>query len=61
MRRGRTWPRLELDLVLDADAHNKITQSLREYTRSPLWTLKYPNADHHCAVFVDQKLQVMGA
>jgi hypothetical protein len=30
---------------------------LARHTRSPLWTLKCSNADYHCAVFVEQKLQ----
>jgi len=34
---------------------------LERHTRSPLWTLKCSNADYHCVVFVDEKLQVMVA
>jgi hypothetical protein len=34
---------------------------LERHTRSPLWTLKCSNADYHCVVFVEEKLQVMVA
>ena len=45
MRRGRTWPRLELDLVLDADAHNITTQSLRAH-EVPAVDAEVPSADY---------------